>query len=194
MSETPRAAWPWATAVIALGALALGLWPEAERNLALQRERVLAGEFWRAWTGHLVHFGASHLLWNLAVFVPAGVWLERVAPRAARGFYVLAPLVIAAALFAFEPSLATYAGLSGVGAGLLALLALTQLARRPGRDRWWWWSVLALLVAKIAVEFVTREPAFARFDAAQVQSAPLAHAVGIACGVAVQVVARASRR
>ncbi|MDB6127359.1 MAG: Rhomboid family protein, partial [Verrucomicrobia bacterium] len=114
------------------------------RVLIFDRTAILHGAAWRVWTGNVVHFGPSHLLWNLAVFVPAGIWLERITPRAARCLLALSPALVGATMLVFQPTLDRYAGLSGVAAGVLALLAFTQLTR-PRGDHWFWWSVLVLL-------------------------------------------------
>ena len=70
--------WPWATALIAALAIVAFAWPAVQSTWLIDRVAVQRGELWRWWTGQLVHFGASHLGWNLAVFIVAGGWLERV--------------------------------------------------------------------------------------------------------------------
>lgn len=155
--------------------------------LLLERAAVLRGEWWRLWTGQLVHFGAGHLLWNLAVLVPAGVWAERLAPGRTRLLLALAPGVIGGGLLAFDPGLARYGGLSGLAAAVLALLALEKLAvpARAGADRWCWRAVLALLAVKLLAEMFAGSAVFARFASDEVRPVPLAHLVGVACAAAV---------
>lgn len=172
--------------------------PALAPSLLYERAAILRGEYWRLWTGHLVHFGASHLVWNLVVFALAGIWAERLAPARTRLLLALAPGVIGLALLALDPSLATYGGLSGLAAAALAFLAFTQLAHNPSvpsatasttptvpaathasaSDRWFWRAVLALILLKIAVEFAADQPLFARFAASGVRSVPLAHLSG----------------
>lgn len=185
--------WPWATGVIVLLALVARLGTDAFALLALERERALSGEVWRLWTAHLVHFSGSHLEWNLAVFIPAGAWAERIAPWFVRGFYVFVPAAIGVVLLVFEPALHVYAGLSGVAAGVLVLLALMQIGT-PGRtDRWFWFGVLALIGAKVALEIFSRTPALAQFGSAEIHPVPVAHLAGIACAVAGFFVRRRAR-
>jgi rhomboid family GlyGly-CTERM serine protease len=170
---------PWATVLAAVVALVVTLVPASATGLGYERARIFAGDAWRLWTGHWVHFGAAHLLWNLAVLLPAGVWAERVAPQRARLLLALSPGFIGVALWAGAPGLASYGGLSGVASGVLALLALDRLA--AGRDgRWFWWSVLALLGAKIVAETLADRALFARFAVAGVRPVPLAHVAGLA--------------
>ena len=174
--------FPWVTLGIALAAVAVFL-GRADDGFIFDRNLILRGQIWRAWTGHIVHFGPSHIFWNLSVFVPAGCWLERVRPGVARAFYVISPPVIAAVLLAFDPTLIHYAGLSGVATGLLVLLACGQLQRGAGEPRWFWLAVLALVGIKIALELVTRKPLLVS-DFSGIRDVPLAHLGGAACAVA----------
>lgn len=160
------------------------------RALIFDRASVLHGEVWRLWTGNVVHFGESHLLWNLAVLVPTGIWAETIAPRATRWLLALAPVLIGATLLVLQPTLGRYAGLSGVAAGLLALLAFTQLTR-PRDDHWFWWALLGLLALKIVAEAYSDHPLLARFSQPGLHTAPLAHLAGIAVAA---VIHRVSRR
>ena len=184
MVETKKlSALPWGTAAVALLALGVYAIPSAEAALIFERDRLQAGQAWRLWTAHFVHFGASHLFWNLAVFLPAAGWLESLVPARARWFFLLAPASIGVALYLLDPTLQRYAGLSGVVAGTLALLALTQLALKR-EDRWFWRCVIALLALKILAEYLAERPVFARFAAAGTHAVPLAHLVGVALAVA----------
>jgi rhomboid family GlyGly-CTERM serine protease len=168
-------------AIAAAASLAL-VWPRLASALIYKRTEILAGQVWRLWTGHLVHYGPRHLGLDLAVFLVAGAWLEWIAPRLARWFYVLAPPAISALLLWGDPALDRYAGLSGVATGLLVLLALVQLRRRTGEPRWFWFGVLLLVAVKIIIETALRAPLFAQFDAS-VRVVALAHAGGIGCAL-----------
>ncbi len=182
------AAIPWATALLVLLAVVAYGWSDAMRLLGFDRERVLAGEWWRLWTAHLQHFGIRHLFWNIVVVAPAGAWVERINPGRTRALYVFAPVIIGLALLGLEPRLHQYAGLSGLAVATLTLLAFTQLARPSRDDRWFWLSVLGLLAAKIGVELCSRQPAFVRFAESDVHPVPLAHLVGAACAIALHFV------
>ena len=168
------------TAFVAVAALA-GFFAGGEKPaLQFDRDAIAAGELWRLWTAHALHFSGSHLGWSLAVLVPAGAWVEWAAARRARLFFVIAPAVIGVALLVFDPYLARYAGLSGLAAGSVALLAFTLLGRTMGSDRWFWWAVVGLLVAKIAIELFFPETRLARISTPDMRPVPLAHIAGIA--------------
>lgn len=172
----------WATLSVGVAAGVVYAWPRLADGLIYDRAEIFAGQVWRMWTGHLVHFNPGHLLWDLAVFLPAGAWLELIAPALARWFYALAPLAISALLLGGEPTLSYYAGLSGLATGVLVLLALVQLRRDTGGPRWFWPAVLLLVAAKVVMELRAPAPLVVRFDSG-VRTVPLAHLGGIACAL-----------
>ena len=170
--------FPWGTALAAGLALLVFTSRSLEARMVFERTRILQGEAWRLWTGNWVHFSPSHLLWNLAVLIPAGAWAEQLAPDRTRRFFLFAPFIIGGTLLLVDPSLARYGGLSGLAAGLLVLLALEQISH-GSPDRWFWWAVLALLGLKVAVEFSAGRTLLARFSDPALHPAPLAHVAGI---------------
>jgi rhomboid family GlyGly-CTERM serine protease len=171
-----------ATLSIAGGAGLAFVWPRLAGALIYERADILAGQAWRLWTGHLVHYTGSHLVWDLAVFLAAGLWLEWIRPRLTRWFYLLTPPAISAALWWGDPTLERYAGLSGLATGVLVLLALVQRRRDAGAPPWFWPAVLLLVAVKVVAEATTQVPLFARMDAG-VRVVPLAHLGGIVCAL-----------
>jgi rhomboid family GlyGly-CTERM serine protease len=174
----PRAA-PWVTAAVALAAVAIRFLPNVSQDLILDRRGILSGQLWRLWTGHLVHFGPSHLFWNLAVFAVAGAWVEGMAPRRTRLFFLLGPPFISLVLISLEPDLLQYGGLSGLAAGALALLSWVNLESGDS-NRFFWRCLLLLVGAKIIIEILLSAPVFARFPDQTIRDVPLAHIAGVA--------------
>lgn len=148
------------------------------------RAAILGGEWWRAFTGQWVHFSASHLFWNLLIVVPAGVWAERLEPRRARALFLVAPVLIGAALTECVPDLIRYAGLSGVAAAMLAFLAAAQL-KAGTKDRWFWVVVLVVLGLKIAAELLLTTPVLTQVPDSAIRSVPLAHVAGVVAALLV---------
>jgi rhomboid family GlyGly-CTERM serine protease len=173
---------PWMTlGIVILTALAQTFEPVATCFI-YDRALIFKGEIWRIWTGHVVHFGASHFIWNLAVFLPAGWWLERLWPVLTRCFYGACSVVISIALLLLDPSLTRYAGLSGLATGMLVLLAALQLGRRKEEPAWFWMSVLILIGIKMGVELFTGAPVFVS-GFGPIRTVPLAHVAGVVCGL-----------
>lgn len=177
-----RPALPWgALLVTVLAALALAF-PAVSERLIYDRQLIFQGQIWRGWTGHVVHYGRSHFFWDVAVFLPAGWWLERLRPATARWFYGACPFVISAVMLTFDPALLRYAGLSGLATGTLVLLAAVQLRRGNYEPAWIWLGVLVLVGIKIALELFTGAPLVVS-GFAGIRTVPLAHIAGAACGL-----------
>jgi len=181
------------TTLLLFGLPALLVWlvPTTHAALLYERAAILNGKWWRLWTGHWVHFSTSHLMWNLAVLLGAGVWLERLQPGwLLRLALVVAP-VLSLALLAGEPAMQTYGGLSGLATSAVVLLALVQLQWR-GTDRVWWWAILLLVATKTGADAVRGDSLFVGFGTHAIRSSVLAHAAGAVAAVAL-FLARATR-
>jgi rhomboid family GlyGly-CTERM serine protease len=127
--ERPRLA-----AGFALACLLLACLPEpAAAALDWEREAILGGEWWRLWTGHLVHFGLQHALFDAIVVYAGASLLEREIgrPRLLRQLLLTAPLVSLALLAV--PDLIAYRGASALAA-TVALAA--GIALWPTAGRW----------------------------------------------------------
>lgn len=147
--------------------------------LEYNRGAVAAGEGWRLWTGSLVHFGGSHLFWNVLLVAALGAWLEPRQPWTVRAHYLLCPLFIGAALWVGDSAPETYRGLSGVGAGLVVLAAgqAYDMGRRRAA-----WVILALFGASLLWEQLARpSAAWVTYDRDDVVTWSNAHLVGAAC-------------
>lgn len=169
----------------ALFAVTAWLVPSLREAMLYDRALLRAGQWWRLWLGHFAHHGGNHLFWNLVVFLPAGMWLERKYSGAARIFLLAVPIFISGCLLRFEPSLEYYAGLSGVTMGVLTLLALLQLRPNSGEPRWIWSAVLLLIAGKIVAEFLRPPTALFAALPGDVRNVPWAHLGGaIAAGLA----------
>ena len=148
-------------------------------QLGLERAALGRGELWRLWTGHWIHFSASHLGWNLVVLLAAGSWLEHRRPGwLLRHTLVAAPLVSLVLLVA-EPAMRVYGGLSALATSVVTLLALVQLQSRRA-DRPLWTALLLLVAGKIIYDAGHASALFSRFDAPGVRPSVFAHAAGAA--------------
>jgi rhomboid family GlyGly-CTERM serine protease len=181
---------PWTT--MALVALALAAWlvPGANETLQFDRAALAAGELWRLITGHVTHWTSSHLAWDLAAFVVLGVLVERTSRRLLGLTLATSALAISAAVWLFEPHLATYRGLSGVDSALFATWAATAIRHAAGKRQWstaGWIAAAALgFAAKTAVESLAQSTVFVAADPTFVP-VPLAHVAGAGAGLLVAV-------
>lgn len=83
--------------------------------LAYDRQAILAGEIWRAWTGHCVHFTWQHAVVDVTVLFVAAAIIEGFKGwrATAFGFLAGAPIISLALLLAV-PGLHVYEGASGI--------------------------------------------------------------------------------
>lgn len=172
-------------AAVALAAATPATAPVVGPLLVLSRDEILSGEFWRLFTGHLVHAGREHLRWDVLSLVGIGFVFEEYLRR--RFWHVLAisALAVGAGLVILEPGLPSYCGLSGVLNGLLVAGALlgardeAAAGRRP--VAWMCAAAVILAAAKIVVEarFGSLFTDPARLGAPTVL---LSHALGFAGG------------
>jgi rhomboid family GlyGly-CTERM serine protease len=178
---------PLCTGALALVALVASLpilAPELEYTRAL-----MASEPWRALTSHFTHWNSTHLIWDWLAFVALGASLEHHGRARLTALIATSALAIPAALFAIEPELTHYRGLSGLDSAFfgMAWVVLLQHARSPDRPNPLLARLLVLLgfgfVLKIGWELLLGDAFFMPNDVA-FEPVPLAHAIGAALGVA----------
>lgn len=140
---------PWVTGAVVVSALVISA-TGSEAWFIFDRGRVSAGEFWRLWTGNLVHFGWIHAAADIGLLAVLGWLLESERRSLMAASLVVLPAGVTLAVLWFDPRLSTYAGLSGLNFGWLVLLALRGW-RRSWTD-WFWPVVLFLYAAELVGE------------------------------------------
>lgn len=114
---------PW-LALLAVAAVCVAIVVAGDptmRALRYERDALLDGQVWRAFTGHLVHTSWRHLLVDLAVAsLVVAVYGRHIRPAA----IVLCAAGTSAGLFLFAPYSRTYTGLEGILLGLIVFGAL----------------------------------------------------------------------
>lgn len=182
----------WVVPLLLLGSslsIAL-LGEEAGQLLRYQRVEIIAGQWWRLATGHLVHLGWAHLWMNIGGLLL--VWL--LVGRALSlvqwgGLLAFCMLGISLGLLWWLPQLDWYVGLSGVLHGMLLAAAL-QLALGGDRE--------ALLISIIVTLKVAYEmghgPLPGSREAAGGEVVYQAHALGCLCAALFVAVQRLARR
>lgn len=196
IESAPAACRPltWTFVALAGAALAIQLFPAWRAGLLHERAALADGEFWRAWTGHLVHFGWAHLAVDVGLFLILGWQLERRDRRFGWLALALMPPFISAAIHLFDPTMHQYGGLSAVNLGLLLYLAV-QGWRRDWTD-WFWPAVVVIYVAEVIFEIIQggRGGGMIRFDDPRVKVATSAHLASAAYAVLASIIAALARR
>jgi rhomboid family GlyGly-CTERM serine protease len=162
--------------LLALAASVATLWPDA---FLLTREGLANGEVWRLWTGHLVHASGAHFL----IDVGAGLVLLFLARE--WKFLLWAAPVASLAIFAVEPGLSGYCGLSGLLHGWTILAAARVAAEHRSGTARVCASLLAIgVLAKAAFEATLGLSLFTTDASMGVPTVQAAHLIGALLGVA----------
>lgn len=180
--ETSRliARLPWTFLIVAAVALLLQLVPGGREIFVYDRAALSAGDWWRIWTGHLIHFGWPHWIVDVGLWLILGFILATRHPLFSHLAVALMPAFISAVIFWAEPDMLRYGGLSAINLGLLLYLAL-QGWRRQWTD-WFWPAVLVIYVGEIIFELVQDGSGggLIRFDEPGIRIATGAHLAGAA--------------
>lgn len=188
------------TFTISLIAVVLWMLPSVSGWLETDFSNIGEGQWWRIWTGHLVHYDGNHLMWDLLMFVTLGSLCER-EHRRAFGIAVLGIAgVITVGLAFFCPDLGVYRGLSGIDTGLFVWFVADQIrnASQSGDRKWLagWCVALVGLVSKLVFEATTGQTLFVDSSGFTplVESHLIGVAAGFSCAVLVERLGRARWR
>jgi rhomboid family GlyGly-CTERM serine protease len=144
----PSRYWPYLLlgAVIVLLAI---LPPGWQQLLQYHRSAIGNGEYWRLFSGHLLHSNYWHVLLNLGGLLLAMLLHGRYCTyRQLLCCWLLCALAISLLMYAFSPQLQIYVGLSGLLHAMLTLGALQDIQRKLTTG----WLLLAGLVGKVLWE------------------------------------------
>jgi rhomboid family GlyGly-CTERM serine protease len=172
--------WRWQPPLLLL-LLSLGIalmGDELAELLRYQRSAILSGEWWRLFSGHLVHLGWSHLWLNLTGLLLVWALVGQAFSR--RNWWWLIGtclLGISCGLLVWLPGLAWYVGLSGLLHGML-LAGSVQLTLRGEREAM---LLLLIVLAKVTWE-LWQGPLPGSREAAGGEVVVQAHAMGALVG------------
>uniref|UniRef100_A0A486XQI2 Membrane protein, Rhomboid family n=1 Tax=Rheinheimera sp. BAL341 TaxID=1708203 RepID=A0A486XQI2_9GAMM len=168
--------------ILSAAILLLALLPETVQSwLLYERNALVQGQIWRAFSAHLLHSNHWHLLMNIAglllVMLLHGGYYHW---RSLLLLWLLCAGSISSMLYLFSPQIHVYVGLSGLLHAMLAMGAIKdiQLKQRSGI------LLLAGLLAKVLWEqWQGPDPALAELINASV--ATDAHLYGVFSGAVV---------
>jgi rhomboid family GlyGly-CTERM serine protease len=183
MSDRQLVRWyslPRYTVALAIFCLAAHVYQPLSDWLAYDRSAIQAGETWRLLTGHLSHYSADHLLWDLLMFVVLGVMVEGRHRVSLITTVIASATAITVVLWFAHPEVTEYRGLSGIDSALFTNAAIHLYAdgrrfRRPVVQLVAAGLVLGF-VAKLVYEIVSGTTLFV--DSTDFDSLTSVHAVG----------------
>ena len=177
---------PCASLLLSLAAVFVFACPSLAAPLQYDRAAIAAGEVWRLFSGHWVHYGFDHFFWDVLAFACLGLACER---RSRSRFLTC----VAASAFAISltvwfglSGMSAYRGLSGVDSALLVLLfmELWRDAIRAGQPGQTLFPAvcLAAFVFKVSFELATGSTVFVKSLGTGMVGVPLAHVAGAVVG------------
>jgi rhomboid family GlyGly-CTERM serine protease len=179
--------WPFASLLLALFAVILHLLPHSGA-LQLDRQTLLAGKIWTLFTCHFTHFSINHLAWDVIMFALLGAVCEQIDRRRMLVTLAIAAALISAGVVCLAPNITHYRGLSGLDSTLFGLLIAgmikTALASNRRGGAWLGVAFMAAFIAKVSIEYHSGAAIFADTTAGDFVPVPLAHSVGLMCGIA----------
>nr|CAA6827812.1 MAG: Unknown protein [uncultured Thiotrichaceae bacterium] len=122
-------------------------------TLLYQRESILAGEAWRAWTGNFVHTNLNHLTLNLA-----GFWVflllcgQTLHLKFLISSIIFCAFAVGLGLFLLNPNIIWYAGFSGIQYGLFIAGGIYLI---PGSEKLYGSALLILVTGKLLMDATT---------------------------------------
>lgn len=181
MSSGARLSISWPATALALVCLALGALADVSA-LAYDRQAILAGEVWRLWTGHWVHFSNQQLYLDVSSMVLAAAVAQReIGALFITRVLVLGPPAMSLGLLLVAPDLAYYRGASGLVMMLAFAAGAAFWTRKPGLR-----AILVMLGLVMAVKAILDAAGFAMSGLSGlptgVQVAWQAHVLGAGMG------------
>jgi len=174
---------PWVTLSFVAVAAAAGFSPNTIDWLEYRQAAVSAGEWWRPFSAHLVHWSARMTAVDLGAVLLLGALLERRSRFTVVLAIASAILLVGLGLHFLPPPIGRYRGSSSVASALYVALALDLRRGSMGRfGRGAAAAMLALFVLKVCAEAWTGEAIFAGAMGAGVTVLPRAHLLGAAGG------------
>jgi len=140
----------WTLPSLALAALLIQVaGADVQQALRYEREAVLGGELWRLLSGHLVHLGWPHMLWNGAALIVIALLFGRdLSERVWCAVAFFCAMGVALGMLVLRPDVDAYVGLSGVLHGLFAAGAMADAQTHPRTAT----AMVVLLAAKLGWE------------------------------------------
>jgi len=175
---------PWVFLIVTVAATVIQFNSGWRGQLLCDSNLIIAGEWWRIWTGHLVHFGWPHFVADAGLFLILGRLLERQHPVITRVALVAMPVVICVTIYVLDPAMVRYGGLSAINFGLLLFLAANGWQKNW--VDWFWPAVMAIYVGEVILETFYGQGhggGMIQFDDPSVRVGTAAHIGGGAYGI-----------
>ncbi len=165
------------TVIIVILSIIAYAFPQLSDLLMYDRQSIISGELWRLLTAPLVHFSASHLFWDVAVFGLAGFAINASGFRSFWLVCIFAAIIPSLIFILTLPELQRFGGLSGLATGAVAYFCLCT-AFKTQKNRFLWMLILLLIGTKIIIEATLGTPIFVQTGKVPFRVLPSVHIIG----------------
>lgn len=151
--------------------------------MTYNREAIFAGEWWRLWSSHFVHFTLMHALVNGILLLLLSLILDKVYSRKlVLGLLFIGPAVISILLALLVPEMILYRGASALASLFMALLICHAFSRAEGRSVY----ILCIMVLGWLIKLILESFGVSLSELPHpIRIAWQAHIAGIMIGVAI---------
>lgn len=164
-------------ALLILLAMSLFLSSSAFDLCVYDRRLIIEGQWWRLFTGNLVHFSFSHLALNVATLIAIILAAEHKSPSGMQRVALIGFMAIGPGLFLVDSRLEVYGGLSGVTSGCIGYaLKHSYYSSDKGLKFIYGCGIVGCL-CKVLLECYFELPFFAALPPG-VKNVPLSHLLG----------------
>lgn len=139
-----------------------------QAELVYDSNAVVAGEWWRLWSGHLAHFTLSQLIADSGLVLLLGLALQRfITPSRFAILIIVALPLMSLLLLWLVPEMSSYRGASGLAAMLWLMVGLhLSLQAKTGSTPIWIGPLfILLLIGKVAGEALSLFPSLSELPA-----------------------------
>ena len=189
---------PCASLLLSMAAAFIFLCPSLGAHLEYNRAAIAAGEIWRLFSGHWVHYGFDHFFWDVLAFGFLAAACERRSRPRLFMCVTASALAISLSVWFGMSGMNAYRGLSGIDSALLVLLfmELWSEARCSGQPTQIVIPAACLIafVCKVSYELATGDTIFVKSLGSGMVGVPLAHVAGAAVGFLVGLATPGTRR
>jgi rhomboid family GlyGly-CTERM serine protease len=171
---------PRVTLAVVAGALLIASAPALHAVLIYDRDKILAGELWRMFSGHWVHLSTRHLVLDVSAMAFIGYLIESKNNAHFAVLCMVGPFLISAISLFTAPEMHRYYGLSALALAAWTFLALHNLILRqsPLLSS----LMLAAVGAKILFELSSANAFFVPSNDPQIRVAVVSHIAGAIIG------------
>jgi rhomboid family GlyGly-CTERM serine protease len=174
------ARFPHVTLAVVAGALLIASARALHPMLIYDRDKILADEFWRMFTGHWVHLSTRHLVLDVCAMALVGCLIERKDHTRFGILCIVGPFLISAVSLFAAPDMNRYYGLSSLAMAAWTFLASRNLMLRQSPLL----SAVMLVVgaAKILFELSSANAFFISSNTPEIRVAVISHIAGAIIG------------